>query len=317
MTAEEKCIIEELLGGCSPTVQRIVNTENKFSIPAQSDEETDGIEEDSNEAIYMASQDIDNASQRDGQLKLCLAQQLSPSSEDNKLTVGSQEILTPFDNLEFEDVSPEMPTHFDIKEHEDVSEEFPIIFDILEVEEFSQETTAFDIQESELEFSGESKRKSQYYTFSPLKLIVDKLLMLHNDGYPNKICPGLNRSPSLIGLGDKIDGLVSRQHSPKLDIPLQYYSGHKTQQHHPLMRYKKADHPSVHNEMAEQQRRDGSVAETLTNKLEDNMLESKQALKKPSRFKKFTSYLERKLHFSKKKEVLPPIGCKSAAIIVN
>ena len=141
--------------------------------------------------------------------------------------------------------------------------------------------------------------------------------MLHNDGYPTEICPGLNRSPSYIGLYDKIDGLVSRQHSPKLDIPLQYYSGHKTQQHHPLTRYKKADHPSVHNEMAEQQQRDGSVAETLTNKLEDNMLESKQALKKPSRFKKFTNYLEKKLHFSKKKEVLPPIGCKPAAIIVN
>ena len=83
-----------------------------------------------------------------------------------------------------------MPTPFDIKEHEDVSEEFP---------------TIFDIQESELEFSGESKRKSQYYTFSPLKLIVDKLLMLHNDGYPTEICPGLNRSPSYIGLYDKID----------------------------------------------------------------------------------------------------------------
>ena len=83
------------------------------------------------------------------------------------------------------------------------------------------------------------------------------------------------------------------------------------------MRYKKPDHLSVHNEMAERQQHDGSVAEILTNKLEDNMIESKQALKKPSGFKKFTRYLERKLHFSKEKEVLAPIGCKPAAIIVN
>ena len=88
-----------------------------------------------------------------------------------------------------------------------------------------------------------------------------------------------------------------------------------TQQHHPLIRYRKADHPSVH-EMAQQQWRDGSVAEILTNKLEDNMLESKWALKKPIQFKTFTSYLERKLHFSKK-EVLSPTRCKPAAIIVN
>ena len=33
MTAEEKHIIEELLAGCSPTVQSIINPDNKFSIP--------------------------------------------------------------------------------------------------------------------------------------------------------------------------------------------------------------------------------------------------------------------------------------------
>ena len=68
MTAEEIHIIGELLNGCSPTVQ--LNAENKFSISAHSDEETDDIEEDSNEATYLVMEDIDNASHRDGHLKL-------------------------------------------------------------------------------------------------------------------------------------------------------------------------------------------------------------------------------------------------------
>ena len=38
MTAEEKHIIEELLAGCSPTVQSIINADNKFTIPPPSEE---------------------------------------------------------------------------------------------------------------------------------------------------------------------------------------------------------------------------------------------------------------------------------------
>lgn len=89
------------------------------------------------------------------------------------MITNSQLDLTPFDNLEFEDAPPdlEMPI---LLEFEDVSEKFPTIFDILEVEDFSQETTPFDTQDSELKFGGENKRKSQYYVFSLLKLIVDK-----------------------------------------------------------------------------------------------------------------------------------------------
>ena len=48
MTNEEKCIIEELLCDCSPTVQRIVNAHNFFTIPPPSDE-TESDEEDSSE----------------------------------------------------------------------------------------------------------------------------------------------------------------------------------------------------------------------------------------------------------------------------
>ena len=36
MTAEEKRIIEEVLVGCSPTLQRIVNAHNKFTIAPSS-----------------------------------------------------------------------------------------------------------------------------------------------------------------------------------------------------------------------------------------------------------------------------------------
>ena len=46
MTNEEKRIIEELLCDCSPTVQRIVNAHNFFTIPPLSDE-TESDEEDS------------------------------------------------------------------------------------------------------------------------------------------------------------------------------------------------------------------------------------------------------------------------------
>ena len=162
--------------------------------------------------------------------------------------------------------------------------------------------TPFDIQE-------DLGSEDSQYAFSPLKLIAKKLLMLHCDVYPNEMCPTINRSPSLIGL---------MQRSPKLDIPHLHFGGRMIQ-HHPLIRYKKADqqHP-LYDEVeasSEEQQPEGSTTVMLANDLE-NMQIPKKAPKKPSRFKKFTSYLERKLHFSRKKEVLPQIGCKPA-IMVN
>ena len=54
MTDEEKRIIEELLADCSPTVQRIINAHNMFTIPppsydTESDEEDDSSEEEDDE----------------------------------------------------------------------------------------------------------------------------------------------------------------------------------------------------------------------------------------------------------------------------
>ena len=49
MGAEEKRIIEELLAGCSPTVQRIVNAHNWFTIPPPSEKE-----ENDDEVVSMA-----------------------------------------------------------------------------------------------------------------------------------------------------------------------------------------------------------------------------------------------------------------------
>ena len=63
MSAEEKRIIEELLTGCSPTVQRIVNAHNWFTIPPPSEKE-----ENDDEVVSMASinqlhtNDINNVS---------------------------------------------------------------------------------------------------------------------------------------------------------------------------------------------------------------------------------------------------------------
>ena len=38
-SAKEKRIIEELLAGCSPIVQRIINVHNRFTIPPPSEKE--------------------------------------------------------------------------------------------------------------------------------------------------------------------------------------------------------------------------------------------------------------------------------------
>ena len=67
--------------------------------------------------------------------------------------------------------------------------------------------TPFDNQESE-DVSSEDEIIPQY-AFSPLKLIVDKLIMMHYDVYPNETCPTINRSPSFIGINNKDDGLLS------------------------------------------------------------------------------------------------------------
>ena len=270
MTPEEKHVIEELLADCSPTVQRIVNTGNKFSIPPEKerDEESSGIEEVTNFVYQGMDYDVLKRIDQPKPTVLSLPQQLSPSSnstvQDYKIT-SPQEILTPFD------VYPNIPTSFDIQE--DLGSE------------------------------------NSQYVFSPLKPIANKLLMLHCDIYPSEICPTINRSPSLIGL---------MQCSPKLDIPHLHCGGHMIQ-HHPLIRYKKADqqHP-FHDEVevsSEEQQPEGSPTVMLCDNLE-NMQVPKKAPKKPSRFKKFTSYLERKLHFSRKKEALPQIKCKPA-IMVN
>ena len=54
MTPKEKHVIEELLTGCSPTVQSIVNTHNKFDIPPPSKEGQNDDEHDA--SMTMVSQ---------------------------------------------------------------------------------------------------------------------------------------------------------------------------------------------------------------------------------------------------------------------
>ena len=161
MTAEEKRVIEELLTGCSPTVQRIVNTGNKFSIPPEDerDKESSGTEEVTNFVFQDIDYDVLRRIDQPKPTVLSLPQQLSPSStntvQDYKIT-SPQEILTPFH------VYPNIPTPFDTQE--DLGSE------------------------------------NSQYAFSPLKPIANKLLMLHCDINPSEICPTINRSPSVIGL---------------------------------------------------------------------------------------------------------------------
>ena len=264
MTAEEKRVIEELLTGCSSTVQRIVNTGNKFSIPPKEecDEESSGTEEVANFVFQDMDYDVLKRINQPKPTALNLSQQLLPSStntvQDYEIT-SPQEILTPFD------VYPNIPTPFDTQE--DLGSE------------------------------------NSQYAFSPLKPIANKLLMLHCDVYPSEICPNINRSPSLIGL---------MQCSPKLDIPPLHCGGHMIQ-YHPLIRYKKADQP-LHNEVevsSEEQQPEGSATVMLANDLENIQVPKKTPKKKPSRFKRFTSYFKRKLHFSQEKEALPQIRCST------
>jgi len=139
--------------------------------------------------------------------------------------------------------------------------------------------------------------------------------MMHYDVYPNEICPTVNRSPSFIGINNKDDGLLSGRHSPKLDIPRLRHCGHMIQQQlHLLARYsykfKMAGHHNINCDEVEtlklQQEKSLSA-----NKIEDIVQVHNKALKKPSRFKKLTSYLEKKLCFPKKKVMLPTIREKT------
>ena len=96
MTAK-KCDIEELLTGCSPIVQRIVNAGNKFSIPSEEegDEESSGIEEVTN----FVFQDMDYVLKRINQPKptvLSLPQQLSPSSTNTVQDYIRSQVLKKF-----------------------------------------------------------------------------------------------------------------------------------------------------------------------------------------------------------------------------
>ena len=68
------------------------------------------------------------------------------------------------------------------------------------------------------------------YSYTPLKMIVDDLLLLHHDSLPSEICPMLNRSPSIVGVNSDGYGLVSER-SPKLDIPRRRYCGRMIHQH--------------------------------------------------------------------------------------
>ena len=161
---EQYCIIEKLMADFSLTVQSISKAINDFAIPSPSDKEdsTDkyGDEEDSDEETsggkgcdelankVLVIQHIDNASHKGGLLleQAILAQQLLISGNDNVQTYKMSD-------------PQEIPTPFDFQESEDVSTK--------------DETTS-------------------KYAFSPLKLIFDKLIMVHYDVYPNEICPAVN-----------------------------------------------------------------------------------------------------------------------------
>jgi len=69
------------------------------------------------------------------------------------------------------------------------------------------------------------------YSYTPLKMIVNDLLLLHHDSLPSEICPMLNRSPSIVGDNSGDYGLVSKRSSPKLDIPRRRYCGRMIHQH--------------------------------------------------------------------------------------
>ena len=101
MTPEEKCVTEELLVGCSPTVQRIINAHNQFTIlppsdEKESDEEDSNGEEDGDEMTeeYMGTRGDQNEQEsNDSELTDC--QQITITAYiideyDSGISMGSQ-----------------------------------------------------------------------------------------------------------------------------------------------------------------------------------------------------------------------------------
>ena len=136
MTAEEKLIIEQLLAGYSPTVQRIVNVGNKFAIPPpfddeESDEECSSDEEDIDKLMDEIKCTMGIATTQNGSnLKpklISLTQQLSPTINDieqkNKLTASQQMPATPFDTEEDEDASNQ-PHPYDISSNVSICHQY-------------------------------------------------------------------------------------------------------------------------------------------------------------------------------------------------
>ena len=80
------------------------------------------------------------------------------------------------------------------------------------------------------------QKMASHYSLTPLKMIANDLITLHYDVYPTEIFPGLNRSPSFIGVKDKNNGLMSGRSTPKLDIPRRRYCGRMIHQH-PLVKF--------------------------------------------------------------------------------
>jgi len=105
--------------------------------------------------------------------------------------------------------------------------------------------------------------------------IIDKLIMMHYDVYPNEICPTVNRS-SFIDINNKDDGLLLGQHSPNLDIPCLHHCGHMIQQQLlPLARYsykfKMADYHNIYCNGVEacKQQQEKSLTDVSANNIED------------------------------------------------
>jgi len=76
-----------------------------------------------------------------------------------------------------------------------------------------------------------------------------------------------------------------------------------------------ADYHNIkcYEEETSKQQEEKSVTNVSANKIEDSVQVHNKALKKPSRFKKLTSYLEKKLCFPKKKVMLPTIMEKTCS----
>jgi len=120
----------QLLANCSPTVQSIVNAENKFTtLPPFDDEESDkedDIDKEDNdelaEEVSAIKYTMGTVQNESNQTKLIsLTQQLSPAMKDIKekkeLTASQQVYTTPFNNEEDdikEDTSKQQPCPYEI-----------------------------------------------------------------------------------------------------------------------------------------------------------------------------------------------------------